>query len=1295
MDTELNLLFGVVAFQNGVIDADRLVEAMAEWRSHQSRVLADLFIGRGLMTVEQRVEVENTVAHEVNRHGGDLELTLAAILDARSLEVIRKGACLDRALEAKLDHAHHVQSSHVVLGALSPRETESRDRYTLTHLHAKGGMGRVWLARDGALGRQIALKELRPDQTNNSIVCSRFLYEARITAQLEHPGIVPVYELGEGKTPYYTMRFVRGRTLCEAIRAYHKRRTGQDVGPLGLIELLTTFVAVCRTVAYAHSRGILHRDLKGQNVVLGDFGEVMVLDWGLAKRVAQPQQAENPALAGQDTASSKVLAAPEDGTIGVDAAGRLGFLDSAARADDHGRASNPRSSGGVRLPSSSSSNGGANYRLGCVSNPNRPGPESGAGPEGTMQGQLLGTAAYMAPEQAQRRHDLVDQRSDVYGLGAILYEILTGHPPFSGPKTSEIIRKVCEEAVTPPRQIVAEIAPGLEAVCMKALRKTPEDRYRSAAELAQEVQRWLADEPVQAYAEPWTSRAMRWARRHKTLVSTAAGLLVTATIALAISTAFVSREKKEAEAQGQQARRAVQMLTKVADAGFDNQLDPRQQEFLESALAYYEQFTSKITRDPTVQLEHGRVYQQVGDIQRKLGRLPEAEQSYQKAIVILERMANRASAQQEPKRVLARTRTLLSDLLVRNGRDHGRAGPLYDQALDTQRPLAQRRGATAEDILRFGQTLKSQAELLRLNGKFLEAKPVYDQAIAALERAHTIAAKDAEIRDELAMAMEGRGWIQRELGDLTAAEEDHRRALGLLNALVAQFPTVPHHRESLAKVCNSLGVLGQETGRLDEAAAQLHREISLVERLTHDFPDRPEYRRALARALNVFGGVLRLQGNATEAEPVLRRAVDLDTAIIARSPEDVLVRFQLAMAHHHLGVIFLKQGNNPAAIGALRKAEVINRALAREFPEKPGYSGDLAVNLDNLALALDAAKLPGADENFRAAGVIYERLVAAYPANVDYRVWQANCLQNQGTVLADAGRVDQAEVLYRKALASLEAMDPKLPSPEVLRKQAEVLSNLGILHRGGAEDAFRRSIVISGKLLAGKTGTNSDRYNLAIAQNNLSELYIELGHLPEAGSPFTEAVANFEKLVAEAPGSMDFQHVFGIVLAGQAKWLERTSKPADAKAALCAAVEHQHRAVSLSKNAPVCALALVDHLIDLAEINRKLGAYEEAARSALEVTKAAPLASTPQACFDAARVLARLVTQAGGDSKLHQEERERLTRIYLTRTIILLREAIDSNPMLAEQIKTDSDIKILEAHPQFQRIMNTLVDRVP
>jgi eukaryotic-like serine/threonine-protein kinase len=1308
MDTERNLLFGVVAFQNGAVDADRLAETCADWVSQQTRPLADLMVDRGLMTDEQRTEVEKAVSQELASHGGDPHATLAATMDGRSREAIGEiaGAGGLDLLEANGAPAQ-LQGGHVVLGTLSP-EADGRERYTLTHLHAKGGMGRVWLARDGALGRQIALKELRPDQSDNSIICSRFLYEAKITAQLEHPSIVPVYELGEGDAPYYTMRFVRGRTLSEAVRAYHKRRAAGEADLVGMVDLLSNFASVCHAVAYAHSRGIIHRDLKGQNVVLGDFGEVIVLDWGLAKRVGPDQLLSQPeGAAPADPAADPV--SPEAGTAVTCAAG----IDDAFAAPEPIEDRIPGSSApGASSDHGPSSNGSAH--LGSNAG-NRRLPESGAGPEGTMQGQLLGTPAYMAPEQAQGRHDLVDQRTDIYGLGAILYEILTGRPPFVAPKTAEVIRKVCQEAPTPPRQIVPQIAPGLEAVCLKALRKDKAERYATAAELAQEVRRWLADEPVKAYPEPWTQRASRWARRHKTSVAAAAVLIVTATIALGVSTLLVSQERNEAEAQGQQARQAVHLLTKVADIGFDEQLDPLQEEFLKNALAYYEQFTGRASRDPSVRLEHGRAFQQMGDIQRKLGRLPESETSYRKAVEMLQPLAAAAGAGHGAKQSLARTRTLLADLLVRRGADKGQAEPLYGQALDAQRALAdvkQDPAAATEDILRLGQTLKSQGDLLRLNGKFSQAGTTYDQAIAELERAHADDAKNAEIRDDMALAVEARGWIHRERGDLPNCEKDYRRALDLLDKLVAEFPTVPRHRESLAKACNSLGILYQETGRLDEAEVHLRREIPLVERLSQDFPDRPEYRREQARALNVFGGVLRLRGQVAEAAPALRKAIDLDTAILAKTPDDVLVRFQLAMAHHHLGDILLKQGKPQEAIAAIRKSQAINEALAKEFPDKPSYSSDLAVNFDSLALALVAAGQPGADESFRAANAIYERLIAAHPEQVDYQIWQANCLRNQGAVLTDAGKADQAEAILHRALTRLETKDPKLQTPDRLRKQAEVLSNLGRLHRKGAEEDFRKSIAISEKLLAGQGSTINDRYNLAIAQNNLADFLspdqrpalaiapneaagppvIAPDRIPEAGPYFAQSVANLDKVVAEVPKSLEFQYVFGIVLDGQAEWLDRTGKPADARAALMAAVEHQRQAVRLSNGAPFCGLKLAEHLIHLAEIDRKLGIYEEAARLALEVPKTVPTASRPLACLDASRVLARLVAQAGADDKVPQAERDRLSRLYLTRTVVLLREAIDSNPKLAEQIKADRDIKILESRPLFQTIMNTLVD---
>src|SRR4051794_24401053 len=189
-----------------------------------------------------------------------------------------------------------------LLDQLRPPRPPSADppdaglRYVLRGVHAEGGIGRVWLAYDADLGRDVALKVLRPERFGDPGLTARFLREARVTARLQHPGIAPVYELAPGVAadrpaggaadddpPFYTMRLVQGRTLTEAIRGYHARRAAGRASPVERATLLNAVVSVCHTVAYAHAKGVVHRDLKPENVVLGDYGEVVVLDWGFAK----------------------------------------------------------------------------------------------------------------------------------------------------------------------------------------------------------------------------------------------------------------------------------------------------------------------------------------------------------------------------------------------------------------------------------------------------------------------------------------------------------------------------------------------------------------------------------------------------------------------------------------------------------------------------------------------------------------------------------------------------------------------------------------------------------------------------------------------------------------------------------------------------------------------------------------------------------------------------------------------------------------------------------------------------
>src|SRR5260370_987869 len=289
MDTDRNLLFGVLALQADLIDSRQFIDACLLWTSRKDVPMAELLVERGWIVPDDRAHVDYLVGRKLHKHGGDSAASLAAIPDGlkRSLAALTDDD-IQRSL-ARLPGREDVHQVQTVAYGPGPQE-----RYVRLRLHATGGIGRVWLAHDCDLGRDVALKELRPERADQAEFGARFLQEAQITGQLEHPGIIPVYELVRGpedRQPFYTMQFVKGRTLSEAAHGFHDKRVAGQADALGLPALLNAFVTVCNTVAYAHSRGVIHRDLKGPNVILGDFGEVVVLDWGLAKRVGRPDGA--------------------------------------------------------------------------------------------------------------------------------------------------------------------------------------------------------------------------------------------------------------------------------------------------------------------------------------------------------------------------------------------------------------------------------------------------------------------------------------------------------------------------------------------------------------------------------------------------------------------------------------------------------------------------------------------------------------------------------------------------------------------------------------------------------------------------------------------------------------------------------------------------------------------------------------------------------------------------------------------------------------------------------------------
>lgn len=398
MQRDRNLLFGVLAVQLKRISPGQLVAAAALWAADSSKDLGARLIELGALSDTDRKFIDDVVERAVQDHHGDVAATLAAFGgDTTVYRTFQGSLVLTDGDGVQINRELPVADLplHYLDAGLVPGVQETPGRYSQVSEYGRGGMGRVLLVHDAFLGRDVALKELLPapiprDPANPSTPArrymaflSRFLQEARITGQLEHPSIVPVYELGHRRdgTLYYTMKLVRGKTLRQAI---HECKTQQD-----RLELLPHFVNLCQAIAYAHSRGIIHRDLKPDNVMVGEFGETVVLDWGLAKAKDRDD-------------------VHADGLAETIRLLKLGDVDSAAK---------------------------------------------------TLYGQVLGTPAYMPPEQAKGQLDRIDERSDVYSLGALLYEILSGRPPFSGASVKAILRDVIHGEPTPltEKEVPAEL----------------------------------------------------------------------------------------------------------------------------------------------------------------------------------------------------------------------------------------------------------------------------------------------------------------------------------------------------------------------------------------------------------------------------------------------------------------------------------------------------------------------------------------------------------------------------------------------------------------------------------------------------------------------------------------------------------------------------------------------------------------------------------------------------------------------------------------------------------------------
>ena len=597
-----DLLLATLALLTDAVPRDDLRCALMTWTQNPDRAVADLLREQGAIDESKVQALQCLVSAHLRNHNGDLLLSLDA-WNAQALtqdmltevENAVPGSTLGATLAATLaptmagpgaNGSESVRRSR--LSSFAPDE-----RFELIKPHAKGGIGQVWLARDRELQREVAVKEIQARYVDREGLKARFLLEAEITGNLEHPGIVPVYSLGRNASgrPYYAMRFIRGETLSAAIRRFHEARMqvaekgGGRSGSTWGIEfqhLLRRFLDVCDAIEYAHSRGVIHRDLKPGNIMLGEYGETLVVDWGLAKRI--------------------------------------GRTDIVAVHGESGE--------------------GADFE-----------PGASVGGE-TQPGTTIGTPSYMSPEQACGALEELGPASDVYSLGATLYELLTGAFPFTAENAAKIITKVKAGELTKPRELVPSIPPQLESICLKAMAFQPDLRYQSARELARDLEHWMADEPVGAYPEQSLQKLSRWLRRHRSWTYAAAAALagITLVATLALIVVDVARRgeesaRKEAEGNFQMAQQAVDnFLTNVSENTLfkeQDTLDIRnlRKELLESALPFYKKFVKDHSHEPKLREQLANAYFRLGNITRVIGTSHDATEYYRSALDIWEPLA--------------------------------------------------------------------------------------------------------------------------------------------------------------------------------------------------------------------------------------------------------------------------------------------------------------------------------------------------------------------------------------------------------------------------------------------------------------------------------------------------------------------------------------------------------------------------------------------------------------------------------------------------------------------------------
>ncbi len=1045
----------------------------------------------------------------------------------------------------------------------------------------QGGMGTVYRAFDTRLRRDVAVKILTAieDKSVSSQGKQRFIKEAQITGQLQHPGIPPVHELGtlEDGRPFLAMKLVKGRTLHELLR----RRSSPAEE---LSRYIAIFEQICHAIGYAHSHRVLHRDLKPSNVMVGAHGEVQVMDWGLAKVLTeQPQEEPHP----QDDAD-EVLPTLSLATK----------IDTADQADS-----------------------------------------------ATRTGQVLGTPAYMAPEQAAGEIDKLDQRSDVFGLGAILCEILTGKPPYSGKNVHEVLLKAVRGELDEAYKRLDACAeePELVALCRRCLAFDQADRPPDGNAVAAEVTRIREAAEARARraelekAEALVREAEQRKRRRQVLLAAAVVVVVLAIGAVGTTLGMwqAQRSRREAEQARQIALRKQQEALAERDAKAQalaqlevalkaeqeakaleqeartqamaalrfmtddaikhllaegkSHLSRKKREYLKRVVEFYEGFARIRGQGAQALAIRAEGLYRVGKLQFYLGELDAARQNLQRAADIYRRLVQVHPDEPEPRRELAQVLNWLSWVLMRAASDYETAARVTREAIAIGRALVERFPETPEyqNVLATSHTYL--AYVYQQISQYSEAEKEFAKAIVIQKKLVEQFPEMREYQNLLARSYSSIATVYKATNRYAEAEEAYKKAIAIQTKLAHRFPDIPEYQSALAAWYNNLALLYKATGNDAKAEEEFTKALSIQKGLAQHFSEVPEYQRALATTWNNLAILYRKTSRYTEAEAAYKKAIALQEKLVQQFPEVAEYQGVLATNHNNLAFLYKKTGRYAEAEEEHVKAIAIRKKLAEQFPEVPEYRNALAASYNNLAVLYKVTgRYTEAEEAYKKAIAIQQQLVQQFPEVVKYQGVLATTWNNLAFLYKRTGRYVEAEEAYNKAIAIRKKLAEQFPKLEAYQTAlARNYRNLATFYRttnrhSEAVEQYKKEIAVHKNLTVQFPGVARHRSSLAKRFYFLGAFYDYIGRYEEAAEQYRQAAELREQLVKQFPESTQHRSDLSLCYHSLGRVKQKTRQYDEAEKFLKKAIELREQLVQESPGA-------AEFIAELARSRRRLG----------------------------------------------------------------------------------------------------------